>query len=378
MDTKKIHITLVGGQPVPVYHGIIATNPDFVEFIYSEDSKRVLKQLRQEVRIPSDAHELSPTNPVKIVSLAESLAKKYANDEVTVNISSGLKSWSHLFGVTFEKYPNASVVYMDQNNVLWNYRTMQSSSNFEFDMHMSFRLNGNPLEKNYTHFSDYTQRDKDCLKRLENIRGFNFQDFNRLTVFLDNSQQNTLRQKAFGKFICGDSYIEWEKPTPTALGFVRIVLYKKGKCLEEKFESENVMRIVFNTGWYELKIATILSKWEKAKEICMNCRFPSTKNADKNEVDIIVNTGTKILFVECKTQITHVNDIDKFRSVVKNYGGTGSKGLFITDAPMSPLAQEKCQEHHIMTYSLKDAHPRGVDKELFELLNINLFSINTK
>ena len=36
----KVHITLVGGQPAPVYNGIVATRPDKVVFVYSnsEDS----------------------------------------------------------------------------------------------------------------------------------------------------------------------------------------------------------------------------------------------------------------------------------------------------------------------------------------------------
>lgn len=38
----KIHITLVGGQPAPVYNGIIATQPDKVVFIYSKDSRSVV------------------------------------------------------------------------------------------------------------------------------------------------------------------------------------------------------------------------------------------------------------------------------------------------------------------------------------------------
>lgn len=40
---SRVHITLVGGQPAPVYHGIVATKPDKVVFIYSDDSQEVLE-----------------------------------------------------------------------------------------------------------------------------------------------------------------------------------------------------------------------------------------------------------------------------------------------------------------------------------------------
>jgi len=123
----------------------------------------------------------------------------------------------------------------------------------------------------------------------------------------------------------------------------------------------------------------MLSKWDKGKNIYLNCHFPFKPNVDKNEVDIIVNTGSKILFVECKTQITHTTDIDKFRSVVKGYGGIGSKGIFVTDAKMTDIAREKCKEHGLLSFSLQDDHlGMSNEKALAILLDSELFNINTK
>ena len=50
----KIHITLVGGQPAPVYNGIVATNPDKVVYIYSQGSSRAVETLRKEIDLPED------------------------------------------------------------------------------------------------------------------------------------------------------------------------------------------------------------------------------------------------------------------------------------------------------------------------------------
>ena len=124
----------------------------------------------------------------------------------------------------------------------------------------------------------------------------------------------------------------------------------------------------------------MLSKWDKAKEICLNCRFSSKIDLDKNEVDIIINTGKKILFVECKTQINSSTDIDKFRSVVKGYGGMGSKGLFVTDAKMSDFNREKCEERKILPFSIETAKQWALapEKALALFLDTDLFNINTK
>lgn len=380
----KVHITLVGGQPAPVYHGIVATQPDKVVFIYSESSRDVVEKVRSEIHIAEDEQKpLDTTDPHLIMERAKALAEKYKEDEVTLNISSGLKSWSHLFGRVFDSMPNASVVYMDQNNVLWNYRTMEHKSDFEFDMDVLFRLYGNRLE-NYKRLTDYTEEDLKALDKIKNIRLFNVFDFNKLTATLNDKQQNILRNQNSGKFDLmangSQSYVEWEKTTKDSIGFVRIFLAKKnGKSQEVTFESENAVDLAFNSGWFEFEVATLLSKWAKAKSVYLNCHFPFRPNVDKNEVDIIVNTGTKILFVECKTQITHTTDIDKFRSVVKGYGGTGSKGLFVTDARMSDVARKKCEEHGLLSFSLQDDHlGMSHEKALALLLDSELFNINTK
>ena len=286
-----------------------------------------------------------------------------------------MKSWSHLFGIVFEKMSNAAIVYMDQNNVFWNYRTMKSQSDFKFDMHILFRLYGNPLE-NYKRFEDYTDEDRRAVGKIEKIRAYNYSYFNKLTVLLSREDQHKLRTRENDEFKHSNgSFIEWNKVNKT----VKICLYKKMGNAYKSIEitSPNVIALVFNSGWFEYKVAQMLALWDRAKEICMNCRFRFKSNyADKNEVDIIVNAGTKILFVECKVQIAHVTDIDKFRNVIKIYGGMGSKGLFITHAAMPDIARQKCEENGIIPFSLVDYS--CPEKVLTMILNSELFNMNVR
>lgn len=377
----KIHITLVGGQPAPVYNGIVATNPDRVVYIYSRDSLRVVETLRREIGLLEDEQEpLDTTNPQKIMARIHVLRKKYAGDEVTLNISSGLKSWSHLFGREFEKESNATVVYMDQNNVLWNYRTMQGSSDFSFDMFTLFRLYGNPIDNHFTPFDEYTETDEECCKKIEQIRTGEFHsEFNSLLTLLSKPQQNSLKNQPSATFgTKNGSWVTWEKSSKEKDGFVRIFLQGKKRSKEIVLKAPHAIDLAFNSGWFEYKVANMLSHWERAKDICMNCRFPFKTNVDKNEVDIIVNAGSKLLFVECKTQINSTTDIDKFNSVVRGYGGTASKALFVTDAKMTDVAKDKCKEYGIMTFSLQEPHLIETERALFLMLESELFNINTK
>ena len=253
---------------------------------------------------------------------------------------------------------------------------MQASSGYTVDMHTLFRLYGNSIDKNYTPFSDYTEEDFNAIKKVESIRKVNHNAFNKLTALLDTKRKNILINQKTGVFSDSSmSEVRWDKSACR----VSITLFNKKYFKNETIESPHAIDIVFNSGWFEVKIAQMLSKWDKAKDICLNCKFPFKPKVDKNETDIIINTGSKILFVECKTQIANTTDIDKFRSVIKGYGGTGSKGLFITDAPMTDIAKAKCEERGILAFSLQEEHlGMPTEEALFMLLNSHLNSINTK
>ena len=93
-------------------------------------------------------------------------------------------------------------------------------------------------------------------------------------------------------------------------------------------------------------------------------------------MDIIVNTGDKLLFVECKTKLSKITDIDKFHSVVKNYGGMGSKGLIFTLTPMTDTDLEKCKDNDIISFSW-EGH-KNVKGDLFKLIDTEIKKINKR
>lgn len=369
---KNVHITLVGGQPAPVYNAIKTINPDKVVYIYSVSSQKLLASLLSNIDIDHDEIELDAVDPIVIQRCAQELAEKYSEDTVTVNISSGTKAWSHFFSVEFGNRPNASIIYIDQNNQLWDYKGM-SSSKAHFDMLAHFRLYGNPIDGNFTPFEEYTPEDFHVVNVLRQCRKVNYRAFYELT------EKTPETQEEHGIHQVLNATLEWDRTNNCVDINIsnRAGTYQKNETLN----SPHAVDLTFNTAWFELYIANMLSRWGKSEKIILNCRFPYNKDIDKNEVDIIVNIGNKILFVECKTQINKSTDIDKFRSVIKTYGGMGSKGLFITDAMMSEVNIAKCKEHGIIPFSLQDPN-RPKDKKpyeaLYEILDSQLNSLNLK
>lgn len=381
----KVHITLIGGQPAPVYYTIKALSPDYIVYIHSDRTQEELRIIKQELNIPFEQILLSPTDPKKIKEKACELATRFATDEVTVNISGGLKSWTYWFSVIFNNKENTTIVYIDQNNNLWDYRRMQSIEINNFDILAHFRLHNNPIDGNYTNYKEYTPSDQQNIKIIEKIRHYNHTHFNNLAAKLTDKQNNILRNNRSGVFTIPEAKyptsIMWEKPTGTNNnGQITITLTNKhGITKNWSLTSPHIIDLMFNSGWFEYKIANIIAQWDKAKEIFLNCHFPFKQGSDKNEVDILVNTGKKVLFVECKTQINSTIDIDKFASVIKKYGGMGSKGIFITDAQMTDIAIKKCEENNLLHFSLQSINEHiPANKALAMLLDIEIYSINAK
>lgn len=365
----KIHITLVGGQPAPVYNGIVATHPDKIVFIYSDGTREIAERIAEELKnIPSERRKFDPVDLNEIERKVLVCAEQFKDDNVTVNISGGTKPWAFYFAKIFGQMHNATLFYTDQNNILWNL-TNKTPRKILFDMDNQFRILGHPLN-NYVEFACVRDDDKKVLAEIDELLAFSSGHlFKLITLFNAHPEQSS-------QTLNNGSSLTWTKSEKQ---FEVTLMNGKGKSVSKKLKSTNVRSFLLNAGWFEYKVAELLSKWERAKDIRMNCVFPFQDSSPKNEIDIIVDTGSKLLFVECKNQIKNLTDIDKFNSAVKNYGGLGSKALFVTNSKMEDRAIEKCTDNGILTFSLSDNHlGLSNEKALVMLLESELFNINTK
>jgi hypothetical protein len=83
-------------------------------------------------------------------------------------------------------------------------------------------------------------------------------------------------------------------------------------------------------------------QWKRAKQIWLNTELTQWDNERTlNEIDIIVETGEKLLFVECKTQVYDATDVDKFNNAVKSYGGVASKRIFLYGCTYETCSSKK-------------------------------------
>lgn len=371
-----IHISLVGAQAYPVYLAIADLQPDEVVLIHSNSTCKEASLVKTEIDMPTRLLLLDPVDISQIFATVKGLYETMNHEDTySINLSGGTKLWSLAFYEYFRNQNHVKLLYIDQNNLIYDLRTQTSHrATVMVDMDQVFRLNG-VEETSYDNIADYTTEDCYVSNRLFQLRSTYNLAMRSLSV-LDRYKKKEVEENETGSLKIASNMLKWDKTSNS----IDVRLVNGEKKTNQQFISPHVFRLFFFTGWFELRVAKLLSQWKYAKEIRLSVKFPYLQDGNpKNEIDIIVNTGNRLLFVECKTQISSITDIDKFRTAVKNYGGMSSKALFVTLDPMKATAAEKCVDSGILAFSISDARKESNYRaELFSMLESELFEINKK
>lgn len=352
---KRIHlqIALVGREPTPVYQGIMHLQPNQLVLICSEQTQNVAEIIRGQ--LPYDdqnvmIYTVSDNDIEEMYSTAERLEHALPKGiTISLNITSGMKLWSVIFNNVFRRYRRSCrTFFIGQNGTYFDLKDKLSKGKVEFDMDAQFRILGHQLDE-YMPLTEYTSADFAVLNQVQSI-GFGQNSHRHLfsvtSLFLDEYK------KRFGNTLLRYDFEVSERQNRLTWIAEEHSFHCQLGTRSYTFASEHAEHIVLNTGWFELYVARMIAKKYGPENVRMNCIFRNVKNLPKNEIDIIVNTGSKLIFVECKTQIYNSTDVDKFRSAVRNYGGLGSKPLFVTNSEMKPEGLEKCRDHRIDTFYL--------------------------
>lgn len=373
---RRIQIALVGGQPSPVYN--IAKEYSFDELIlvHSNDTLQQAERLRNMLsKVGTATIRLVCLDAVDLDKISESI-KEIAegikdDDELIVNLSGGTKPWSLLFFEAFKDYPFSECIYIDQNNIIWNLKQKNSKAlEYRCSLDELLLLNGVVINSKRL-LRDYTEEDFECFEDIRKLRRLNIKAFSVLTQDLSDHSDKTTAETQDG------CQIKWD---PYDKAFSCHFEDRWGHELNVKLQSPHVRQLLLNSGWFELEVASLLARWTLAENVWLNCEL-KREDSDKNlnEIDIIVDTGDKFLFVECKVSVFSPTDIDKFNNAVKQYGGLGSKRIFITERELTGQAEVKCKQANIPYFSFLEITRSQKDKELFfKRLTKYLEGINDK
>jgi len=394
MDNKTLHIALVGGQTMPVYLALRESRAGKVILIHSSSTKkeaeRIVRDMSPEMAdCEFELFELEPLDYFVISEKIENLLDAFRNRTVEVNVSSGTKPWSMAFAMLAYRYENLQIIYVDQNSIIYNYTLFRKHLAAAPDIAGILRYNQTDV-KEHRNLEEYTEEDLEQLPKIKAIRDvYNRGKFSIFNTLTNPNKHNSGRYANNIRDTIVDpetsSEISWDKSyydsgSSCLKQLVRFYFIDKfGNHKEFTIVSPHAFELVTSYGWFEYEVATILRKWPSCNEVWLNTVFPYNNKKAKNEIDVIVQTGHKLLFVECKTQVLDKTDIDKFSSAVKNYGGMGAKALFVTQQYMGTEAEEKCETNKIAHFSFYDRLGRPVShKALYDLLNQIIKDSNTR
>ena len=79
---RKVNISLVGGQPMPVYMGLEATKPDTVVLVHSDNTKADAEIIKENCGLPTTLFCLPPVDYPIILLQAEALINQLQQDAV--------------------------------------------------------------------------------------------------------------------------------------------------------------------------------------------------------------------------------------------------------------------------------------------------------
>jgi hypothetical protein len=384
---EKIHIALVGGQQMPIYFGILQSEAEKVVLIYSQETEKsalsIAENILRDWKLDPILVKVDPFDFLPILDEFNNLIEEYPDYEIEANISGGTKPWSIAMTMLAESHQNINLFYIDQNCNIYNLtqRTKFQPAPIEGGIEQILLYNGSS-EESHTDFESYTEEDLDTMNEIKKIRKAYPKEFNAITIpNKQNKRRYNLNKK--DRIEIESSSIEWDTSKKMLnKGKQEVLLSFCSQKGEEKFKlsSPHAYDLVTSSGWFEYEVATVLRKWPQCKEVWLNVIFPYNNKNPKNEIDIIVNVGYKLLFVECKTQIYGDRmDVDKFASAVKNYGGLGAKAIFITQQNMDRQTIERCDTNKIAHFCFYDEEHKPVaHKILFDLLDKQMQISNTR
>jgi hypothetical protein len=126
---------------------------------------------------------------------------------------------------------------------------------------------------------------------------------------------------------------------------------------------QDITWFLFNAGWFELLTAQKFALHYSPEDIYMNVKFPVLANMEreKNEVDILVNDGGKLIFVECKSGNVKSEHINNIQVRKETYGGVIGSSILVTRYALDKsknekdkIIVEKCKEMNINYKTLKE------------------------
>lgn len=326
-------ITLLGGQILPIYWGIIEKSPDVVHAFYTKETRNHLKIIeRMFPRITFETHQVDPYDYTGIKDLTEKIIFAHQNDNFQLNLTSGTKVMALACQAVFSTL-EFDVFYIDQKHRIFDmsgeaFSPVTNSINIKTFLELSGH-------KKFTSskLSSFNKSELNLAKQIFDLTKSN-SGINKIFKFVRQNCTDIENERHFSRKLNNGDRIDW-KSNQLNLS----VKNHKVSC-----NSKHAFKIVFAGLWWELVIADITKSWKRSIEqlLSVDIETKSSQGISKNEIDVVLNTGKNLVFIECKSGFINQSDINKIRAVNRLYGGVSSKSILVCRYSPKKELLEKC------------------------------------
>jgi hypothetical protein len=357
----KHQITLIGGQILPVYLGILERNPDCIHMLYSKDSKEQFTNLKK--MFPNKkilSYQIDPFNYDEILNITSSIVFAETKDaSYELNITGGTKIMAIACQQVFIdlKMP---IFYINQRHSIFDINEKKNSLiSSKVNIQTFLKLSGHDKYQS-TSLSDFSSSEIELSEYILKMinSGWYWKVYSQMykgDKFISHKQFN---------FVHNSYEVNWDGS----------VLEITNGTAKKTFNSANSLKIAFTGLWWEILIAKSVSKWRQAAEFRMNLKINS-KTSDKqtkNEIDIVLNTGQNLIFIECKAGEVTQDDLNKIKSVAKLYGGIASRSILVARKNPDDTIIERCHELGIDIFSQESSQmSKATNKRIYKFTNLS-------
>lgn len=362
----KHQIVLLGGQLLPVYIGIKERKPEVVHILYTKETVRLKTRLVKQFNgIKIFDYQTDPYDYDSIQETVTNIVCNNENADFELNLTSGTKLMALASQQVFMTLDCFSF-YIDQKQNIIDLSDGTKSI-----------INSSISTKTFLSLSNHNTYTSSTLK-----------SFNKTELELANSIFELRKNKSgIGKLfklfrsmkVDSESKIFSFSNSDYDVYWSGNVLSVKASRFNLDSQGKNSFKILTTGLWWELIIGMAVKDWKSAKEILMSLAIKSNRNVkmDKNEIDILINTGKNIFFIECKSGNVTQSDLNKIKTVSKLYGGLSSKSILVSFFKPKDHLLEKCQDLGINVFYLKDFNNNNDNLKTFKNI-LDRLSIQTE
>lgn len=325
---KKIHIALVSKETLPVFYMINELEPDRVYLVGTNETiqyMETIEKVAQRKGIVCIQQTTSPNDMQETVDVCERIHESNEGDEFSYNLTGGTKLMAFGALICAQRY-KAQVFYTETTSYVDVNEMKRKHLTKMLDTNTIIKLQGQNVKNKQVYQFDPLRTE--CAKVIRDFVDNNNGAFSTLVSVYQNKINQAKKNKKELEF---NEYEDEENGISYRYSDGRIVVRLNGV---EAFSSdyEDALMMFFEGRWWETLVADEIAKWKDDDwEMWTNVTFrPNQKTfKDKNEIDILVNIGNTLLFVECKSGFFNQDNIYKLNSVCQTYGSYKSKSCII-------------------------------------------------